>query len=88
MQICTSSRRLHPNSEQFKGLKDITTYTTTDANGRQTFVYTHGSATSYAAITTIQTKIREKFADCFIVVFKDGERVSGEEANAAKKKQP
>lgn len=87
VQICTSNRKLRPDSEQFKGLKDVESYPVM-VNGRQQFVHTYGSSTSYAEIRTIRNKIKEKFSDCFIVVFKNGERISGQEASNAFKKQP
>ena len=87
VQICTSSRNLRPDSEQFKGLKGTESYPVT-VNGRQLYIHTYGSTTSYAAIKAVQTKIKDKFPDCFIVVFKDGQRINGDEANQAKKKQP
>ncbi|MBP5360452.1 MAG: N-acetylmuramoyl-L-alanine amidase [Bacteroidaceae bacterium] len=87
VQICASSRNLRPDSEQFKGLKGIQSHPIT-INGRQQYIHTYGSTTSYAAIKDVQAKIKDKFADCFIVVFKDGQRIIGEEANLAKKKQP
>lgn len=88
VQICTSDRQLHQDSEQFKGLKDVKSYAVTAANGRRQFVHTYGNTTSYAEITAIKNKLRPKFADCFVVVFKDGQRVTGEEASMAIKKQP
>ena len=87
VQICASSRNLRPDSEQFKGLKGVESHPVT-INGRQQYIHTYGSTTSYAAIKDVQAKIKEKFADCFIVVFKDGQRIIGDEANTAKKKQP
>lgn len=87
VQICTSNRNLRPDSEQFKGLKDVETFPIT-VNGRQQFIHTYGSSTSYAEIRAIKNKIKEKFADCFIVVFKNNQRISGQEASAAIKKQP
>ena len=87
VQICASSRNLRPDSEQFKGLKGIESHPIT-INGRQQYIHTYGSTTSYAAIKDVQAKIKDKFADCFIVVFKDGQRIIGDEANQAKKKQP
>ena len=87
VQICASSRNLRPDSEQFKGLKGVESHPVT-INGRQQYIHTYGSTTSYAAIKDVQTKIKDKFADCFIVVFKDGQRIIGDEANLAKKKQP
>ena len=87
VQICTSSRNLRPDSEQFKGLKGTESFPVT-VNGRQQYIHTYGSTTSYAAIKAVQTKIKDKFPDCFVVVFKDGQRINGDEANQAKKKQP
>ena len=87
VQICSSSRNLRSDSEQFKGLKGVESHPIT-INGRQQYIHTYGSSTSYADIKAVQNKIKEKFSDCFIVVFKDGQRIGGDEANQAKKKQP
>ncbi len=51
-------------------------------------MHTYGSSTSYAEITAVKNKLRSKFEDCFVVVFKDGERITGDDASAAIKKQP
>ncbi len=88
MQICTSDRRLRKDSEQFKGLADVNTYSVSLPNGKTQFVHTYGSSTSYAEIAATKNKLRTKFNDCFIVVFKDGKKITGEEAATALRKQP
>lgn len=88
VQICTSDRQLHKNSEQFKGVNDVSTYPITMPNGKTKFIHTSGSSTSYSEIVQLKNRLRQKFQDCFIVVFKDGRRIVGEEAAAAFKKQP
>lgn len=88
VQICTSDRQLHSESEQFKGLKNVQTYTVNLPNGKRQFVHTYGSSRSYAEIRGVKDKVKQKFNDCFIVVFKDGKRITGEEASTALRKQP
>ncbi len=88
VQICTSDRRLRKDAEQFKGLDDVDTYSITQPNGKTLFVHTYGNSTSYAEITTIKNKLRTKFKDCFVVVFKGDQKITGEEASIAFKKQP
>lgn len=88
VQICTSDRRLRKDSEQFKGLADVNTYSVSLPNGKTQFVHTYGSSTSYAEIAATKNKLRTKFNDCFIVVFKDGKKITGEEAATALRKQP
>lgn len=88
VQICTSDRQLHQNSEQFKGVKDIKSYSVTSSDGKRKFIHTSGNSTSYTEIVAVRNKLRQKFADCFVVVFKDGQRITGEEEALAKKKQP
>ena len=88
VQICTSDRRLRKDSEQFKGLADVNTYSVSLPNGKTQFVHTYGSSTSYAEIAATKNKLRAKFNDCFIVVFKDGKKITGEEAATALRKQP
>ena len=88
VQICTSDRQLHSNSEQFKGLKGVESYPVTTQNGKQQFIHTYGNSESYAEIAIIKNKLRQKFSDCFVVVFKGDKKVTGEEAASAFKKQP
>jgi N-acetylmuramoyl-L-alanine amidase len=88
VQICTSDRRLRKDAEQFKGLDDVNTYPISLPNGKTKFVHTYGNSTSYAEITSIKNKLRAKFNDCFVVVFKGDQKITGEEAAAAFKKQP
>lgn len=88
VQICTSDRQLRKDSEQFKGLKDVESYAVNTPNGKRQFVHTYGSSTSYSEIATVKNKLKPKFKDCFIVVFKNGQKVTGEEAANAFKKQP
>ena len=88
VQICTSDRQLHSNSEQFKGLKGVESFAVTTQNGKRQFIHTYGNSESYAEIAAIKNKLRQKFADCFVVVFKGEKRITGEEAASAFKKQP
>ncbi len=88
VQICTSDRRLRKDAEQFKGLADVNTYSVSLSNGKTLFVHTYGNSTSYAEITAIKNKLRAKFKDCFVVVFKGDQKIIGEEAATAFKNQP
>ena len=58
VQICSSSRNLRSDSEQFKGLKGVESHPIT-INGRQQYIHTYGSTTSYAEIKAVQNKIKE-----------------------------
>ena len=87
VQICTSARSLRPDSEQFKGLKGVESFPVT-LNGRQQYAHTYGNSTSYAEIKAVYAKIKDKFAGCFIVAFKNGQRATPEEYSQAIKKQP
>lgn len=87
VQICTSTRSLRPDSEQFKGLKGVESFLTTN-NGRQLYIHTYGNSTSYAEIKAVHAKIKDKFTGCFIIAFRDGKRVTPEEYSQAIKKQP
>lgn len=87
VQICTSTRSLRSDSEQFKGLKGVESFLITN-NGNRLYIHTYGNSESYAEIKAIYAKIKDKFTGSFIVAFKDGQRVSPEEYAKATKKQP
>ena len=88
VQICTSDRQLRKDSEQFKGLKDVESFAVNTKTGKRQFVHTYGCSTSYSEIASIKNKLKPKFKDCFIVVFRNGQKITGEEATNAFKKQP
>lgn len=69
VQFLISPNKLPDNSGAFKGLSPVQHYVD---NG---YKYTFGSSTSMVEIQKIQTQVRKKFKDAFIVKFKNGERI-------------
>lgn len=87
VQFLISDKQLRQDNEQFKGLKDIKSYETPLANNRRQFGYTTGQFTSYQKAKEWQQKVVQKYPKCFVVVFKDDKRVTGDEEAAAKRTQ-
>jgi N-acetylmuramoyl-L-alanine amidase len=76
VQILTSPKAIDTNSENFKGLSPIWEYKTDE-----TYRYTYGEAYSLKEATTLQKTARDKgFKDAFVVAFKNGQRISVNEA--------
>ena len=75
IQIFAASRVLKPGDSAFKGLKNCKY--TREGNF---YKYTFGEETDYNKIVLLQKKLKEKFPDCFVVAFLDGERISVKEA--------
>ncbi len=87
VQFMISDKQLRQDNEKFKGLKDIKNYEVTVAPNRRQFVYTTGSFTSYQQAREWQQKVVQKNPGCFVVVFKDGKRITGDEEAQAKRVQ-
>ena len=64
------------NAKEFKGCVPATEYKVTD----ERYTYTYGDEQSYAKAKELLLKVQNDFKDAFIAVFKDGERLSREEA--------
>lgn len=69
VQFLFSPRKLSDNSPRFQGLKEVSFY----QDGG--FKYTVGSTTNYNEILRLQTEVRKKFKDAFIIRMKDGKRL-------------
>lgn len=76
VQIAAGSKKLEPKSYNFKGLNNISR----EKSG-SVFKYFHGETSDYNKIKTLQTEAKEKgFKDCYIVPFKNGQKISLSEA--------
>jgi len=69
VQFLISPNKLPDNSNAFKGLSPVDYYV---ENG---YKYTYGSTTSMGEIQKIQSEVRKKFKDAFVVKFKNGKRI-------------
>ncbi|MBP5258310.1 MAG: N-acetylmuramoyl-L-alanine amidase, partial [Prevotella sp.] len=66
----------------FKGHSDVSMYQEGDVNK-----YTIGETTDYNEIQRIRKKLLSDFPEAFIVAFKDGKKISVQEALAGSKKK-
>lgn len=72
VQLAASSRKLDPNPNNFKGLKDVT------RNSEEgLYKYYYGGTSDYNKIELLKTFARQKgFGSAYIVAFKDGKKVN------------
>lgn len=75
IQIISSSHKLRPDDQHFKGEKAVSMYQESNL-----YKYTYGETTSYQEILNIQKQMRSKFPDAFVVAFRNGEKISLSEA--------
>ncbi len=76
VQIVTSPKAIAINPENFNGLSPIWEYKT-----NETYRYTYGEAFTINEATYLQKTAREKgYKDAFVVAFKNGQRISVNEA--------
>lgn len=75
VQILASNRNLRPDSQQFKGQKNVDCY---EENGMYKFTY--GASTDYNEIVKTRKELLEKFPEAFIIAFKDGQKMNVVEA--------
>lgn len=71
VQITSSSKPIPLNSNVFKDFQNIQ-----ERKIDGVYKYTVGSTSQYNEILDIQTELRKKIKDCFIVAFYNGERIS------------
>jgi len=74
VQILVSSKKLKPSDRQFKGLSP-NCYVENGVNK-----YTVGSTTDYQEVSNLRKQIAKKFPKCFVVAFKNGQRMNLSEA--------
>ncbi len=76
VQIAASSRKLAPRPYNFKGLQDVTR-----KQDGKLYKYFYGNTPDYNKIKAFQTEAKQKgYNSCFIVAFKDGEKIALDEA--------
>lgn len=75
IQILTSLTKLSTSDRQFKGLKGVEYYR--DSNK---YKYTYGASNDYNEVLRKKKEINSKFADCFIIAFRNGEKMDVNEA--------
>lgn len=77
VQFTTSDRLLKEGNAAFKGLKNVEYY-----KEGKIYKYTCGSSTNYNEIYQKRKEIDKKFKGCFIVAFRNGEKMNVNEAIA------
>lgn len=80
VQIKSSTKPIPLNSKTFRNLKDIK-----ERKLKGTYKYTIGSTTNYKEIVHIQSEVRKKIKDCFVVAFYKEERISLSKAKKLQK---
>lgn len=70
VQFLSSPQQIPLKSSNFKGLDPVEEF----KSGKQ-YKYTFGSESDINQIKLIQSKVRTKYADAFIVAFKNGEKI-------------
>ncbi len=82
VQLAAGSKRLNTKPENFKGLKDITR----NKEGGL-YKYYYGETSDYNKIELMKTFAKEKgYSSCYIVAFKDGEKLRVSEVLKTQKK--
>ncbi len=75
VQFCTSTTRKPLNCKDFKGCVPAQEF---EESGK--FKYVYGQAPSFEAGVKLRDEVRKTFKDAFLVVVKDGKKLSTEEA--------
>jgi N-acetylmuramoyl-L-alanine amidase len=76
VQLIISDKKLDSNSDKLKGVENIIEFV-----DKGTYKYLTGSYTSMNEAAKVQSEMRKKgFTDAFVVAFKDGQRISIDEA--------
>ena len=70
VQIKSSINKIPQNSKEFKGLKNVK-----EINYKGMYKYYYGATEDFNEILKIQTEVRKKIPDAFVVSFKNGERI-------------
>ncbi len=75
IQIIAGTMQLKADDQHFKGLKGCECY---EENGMKK--YTYGASNNYNEIYRLRKEIAEKFPECFIIAFKNGQKMNINEA--------
>lgn len=71
VQIFTTNRKLRPGDAHFKGEENYDYFTEGGL-----LKYTIGNTTSFSEISKLRKELSEKFPQCFIITFKNGQKVN------------
>jgi hypothetical protein len=86
VQILISKTKLNPTDAKFKGVKGIQEEIT---NAAFKYKYTTGRTTSYEEATATKLKmVQAGFKDAFVVIYKDGKRVTGKQPISVPDEKP
>ncbi len=80
VQIKSSTKPISLNSKTFYSFKDIK-----ERKLKGSYKYTIGSTENYKEVVRIQSQLRKKIKDCFVVAFYKGERISLSKAKKLQK---
>lgn len=75
IQIIAGNMQLKADDQHFKGLKGCECY---EENGMKK--YTYGASNNYNEMYRLRKEIAEKFPECFIIAFKNGQKMNINEA--------
>jgi N-acetylmuramoyl-L-alanine amidase len=75
VQIKSSVNRIPAGSPEFKGLKNVK-----EINYKGIYKYYYGATDSFNEVLKIQTEVRKKIPDAFVVSFKNGKRIPLDQA--------
>ncbi|MDD2386080.1 MAG: N-acetylmuramoyl-L-alanine amidase [Bacteroidales bacterium] len=70
VQVMTSSKKIETNSQKFETYQNVDVYL---HNG--VYKYTIGKETDYKEIVKLQKELKTEFEGCFVVAFKNGEKL-------------
>jgi len=75
VQIKTSVEKLKLDSKEFKGIDDVE-----EIMDNKIAKYYVGNCTSYDEVVKLQSDVRKKISDAFVVAFKNGKKITVKEA--------
>ncbi len=75
VQIKSAINRIPAGSSEFKGLKNVK-----EINYKGIYKYYYGATDSFSEVLKIQTEVRKKIPDAFVVSFKNGKRIPLDQA--------
>lgn len=71
VQFLSSPKAIALKAKKFNGLKNVEEYKINDI-----YKYTYGSEKDLNSIKKVQSSVREKYPDAFVVAFKNGKKIS------------
>ncbi len=83
VQFYSSPTPIRYKGRSFKGLKPVQQY-----KSPRYYRYTYGVEYDLESIIEVQTKVRKKYPDAFVIAFKNGKKISVKQALKELKKKP